>query len=243
MKSSEGRTVRWYGKPSFWLRKLYDWVIHWAETPYAVPALFLIAFTEASFFPIPPDVLLIALVLGLPKRAFYFAAICTIGSLAGGIFGYLLGWKFFGVVNWIMEHIVGQSSWYGTMHPSAAPVILDGYKFYFYPKGSLYAGDSSLFLKVKHLYDKNAFLAIFMAAFTPIPFKVFTVAAGYFHVNFLALILGSILGRGGRFFMVSTLLYFFGPPMKRIIDRYFEWLALIFGILLAGGFLVIKKLL
>ncbi|MDI6736316.1 MAG: DedA family protein [bacterium] len=235
--------ISWYKKPFMWMRKLYDWVIHWAATPYGMPALCIIAFAESSFFPIPPDVLLIALVLGLPKKAFYFAAICTLGSVTGGMFGYFLGYEFFGVVNWIMAHIVGESRWFGVMHPSATPLLLNGYQFYFYPVGSPYEGDSSLFLQVKNLYDENAFLAIFTASFTPIPYKVFTVTAGYFHVSFPILIVGSILGRGGRFFLVSTLLYFFGPPMKRIIDKYFEWFALAFGVLIIGGFIAIKKLL
>ena len=74
-----------------WLRKIYDWVLHWSGTSYAVPALFVIAFSESSFFPIPPDVLLIAMVIAVPKKAFYFAAICSIASVFGGIFGYYLG--------------------------------------------------------------------------------------------------------------------------------------------------------
>ena len=76
------------------LRKLYDWVLHWAETPYGAPALFLVAFAESSFLPIPPDVLLIALGLSLPRKAFRYALICTAGSVLGGAFGYLLGWQF-----------------------------------------------------------------------------------------------------------------------------------------------------
>lgn len=236
-------TIPWYKKPFSWIRKLISWMLHWVKTPYGVLALFIIAFAESSFFPIPPDVLLIALVLGLPKKAFYFAAVCTIGSVMGGMFGYFLGYEFFGAVNWIMAHIVGESHWFGVMHPSAIPLLLDGYQFYFYPAGSPYAEDSSLFLQVKHLYDENAFLAVFAAAFTPIPYKIFTVTAGYFHVSFPILIIASILGRGGRFFLVSTLLYFFGLPMKKLIDKYFELFALVFGILLVGGFIVIKKLL
>ena len=77
-------------KPNI-VRRLYDWVLSWAESPYALPALFLLAFTESSFFPIPPDVLLIALALSAPTKAFRFAAWCTVGSVLGGMFGYLLG--------------------------------------------------------------------------------------------------------------------------------------------------------
>jgi len=73
------------------IRRLYDWVLHWAETPYGMWALFLIAFAESSFFPIPPDVLLIALAISIPTRAFHFALVATIGSLIGGIAGYGIG--------------------------------------------------------------------------------------------------------------------------------------------------------
>jgi len=73
------------------IRKMYDWVLSWADSQYATPALFLLAFTESSFFPIPPDILLIAMAISLPLRAFKYAAWCTIGSLAGGIVGYGIG--------------------------------------------------------------------------------------------------------------------------------------------------------
>ncbi|SHI70671.1 membrane protein YqaA, SNARE-associated domain [Malonomonas rubra DSM 5091] len=74
------------------VRRLYDWVLSWADTPYGVPALFLLAFAEASFFPIPPDVLLIALCLAIPTRSYRFALVATIGSATGGMLGYLIGW-------------------------------------------------------------------------------------------------------------------------------------------------------
>ena len=77
-----------------WMRRLYDWVLSWAESPYGSWALFFLAFAESSFFPIPPDVLLIALAVGVHKKAFRFAAICTAGSVMGGMVGYLIGWQF-----------------------------------------------------------------------------------------------------------------------------------------------------
>lgn len=73
------------------IRRLYDWVLHWAETPYGTPALFLLAFAEASFFPVPPDVLLMALCLSRPARAFRFALVSLLGSVTGGIAGYAMG--------------------------------------------------------------------------------------------------------------------------------------------------------
>lgn len=74
------------------VRRLYDWVLHWAETPYAVPALVVLTFAESSFFPVPPDPLLIALCLGAPGRAFRFAGFTTLASVAGGVAGYAIGW-------------------------------------------------------------------------------------------------------------------------------------------------------
>ena len=74
-----------------WVRGLYDWVLHWVGTPYAVVALCVLSFAEASFFPIPPDVLLIAMCLGTPRRGFFFAALCAIASVIGGAAGYGLG--------------------------------------------------------------------------------------------------------------------------------------------------------
>ena len=79
-------------------KKLYNWVLKWADTPYGSWALFILAFSESSFFPIPPDVLLIALAVGKPEKALKFALICSIGSVFGGIMGYLIGWQFMAVV-------------------------------------------------------------------------------------------------------------------------------------------------
>lgn len=73
------------------IRRLYDWVLHWAETPYGAWALFVLAFAESSFFPVPPDVLLIALAFSIPARSFRYALICAAGSLVGGLVGYGIG--------------------------------------------------------------------------------------------------------------------------------------------------------
>ncbi len=80
------------------IKRLYDWVLHWAETPYAIPALVAISFAESSFFPVPPDVLLIPLCLGMRKRSMQFALYCTLASVIGGLFGYMLGWGFYETV-------------------------------------------------------------------------------------------------------------------------------------------------
>jgi membrane protein YqaA with SNARE-associated domain len=81
------------------LKKLYNWVLHWANTKYGVPAMSLVSFLEASVFPIPPDPLLIALCLGKPKRSLWYAAICSFGSVVGAVFGYMIGWGLWELVD------------------------------------------------------------------------------------------------------------------------------------------------
>jgi membrane protein YqaA with SNARE-associated domain len=191
------------------IRRLYDWTIGWADRPGGKWALFAIAFVEASFFPIPPDVLLLALCVGAPTRAFAFALICTVGSVTGGMFGYLLG--------------------------SAAWHALEGL---FIP----YVFSEALFLQVQKLYQENAFLALLTAAFTPIPYKVFTVAAGVFDVSFMTLTTASVVGRASRFFLVAGFLFYFGPPVKILIERYFDWFAWALLALGIAGFVVLKLL-
>lgn len=189
------------------LRRLYHWVLHWADTPYGPLALFLLAFAESSIFPIPPDVLLIALAMGLPKKSFRFAAICTVGSVMGGIAGYFIGYQFWNMVgNFFLTHIFPEA----------------------------------FFNRVLTLYHDNAFLSIFISGFTPIPYKVFTISAGVFKLNFATFVTASIRGRGLRFFLVSTTIFYFGPPMKKLIEKYFELFTILFTILLIGGFILIK---
>ncbi len=89
------------------LRRLYDWVLHWAETPYGPWALFILAFCESSFFPIPPDVLLIALAISVTKKSFKYALVCSVGSLLGGCFGYFLGYEFFEHIGKPIIHLYG----------------------------------------------------------------------------------------------------------------------------------------
>lgn len=198
------------------LRKLYNWMLHWAETPYGPIALFLIAFAESSFFPIPPDALLIALVLGSKTKAFKFALNTTIGSVLGGIFGYLIGYY----VWW------------------SSPGEFSGVANFFF--GYIPSFTHELFYDIQKLFEQYNFWIVFTAGFTPIPYKVFTIAAGAFDVNFIMFMLASIISRGARFFLVAALLWKYGEPIKNFIDKYFDWLALAFTVLLIGGFVVIK---
>jgi membrane protein YqaA with SNARE-associated domain len=197
-------------RPSL-IRRMYDWVLHWAETPYGTPALFAISFSESSFFPIPPDVLQIALSVSRPRRSFYYAAVSAVGSVLGGILGWLIGFALWSVVgNFFHEYVPGVN------HENMA-----------------YVGN---------LYQQHAFWSIFAAAFTPIPFKVFTLAAGVFHdyVSLSTLILASMLGRSGRFSLVATAVYFFGPTVRGMLEKRLELATVVLFVLMVLGFLAIK---
>lgn len=198
-------------RPGF-VRRIYDWVLAWADHPAGVWVLAILAFAESSFFPIPPDVLLIALAIGKPKRAFWFATVCSFGSVLGGIAGYLIGAGLWQAVDTL---------------------------FYAYVPGITPLG----FAQVKTLYDTWNFWVIFTAGFTPLPYKLFTISAGVFDINFAMFLIASTISRTARFFLVAALIWKFGPPIKGFIDRYFNLLAVTFTVLLIGGFVVIKVVL
>jgi membrane protein YqaA with SNARE-associated domain len=192
------------------IRKLYDWVLHWATTRYAIPVLFLVSFVESSFFPIPPDVLLIAMVIAAPAGWFRLALICSIGSVLGGMFGYLIGYQFMDLIgNHIVEFYHFQEKWE----------------------------------KIGVLYDKYDVWAVLAAGFTPLPYKVFTLSAGAFKINFSTFVLASAVSRSARFFLVAALLYKFGPPFKVLIEKYFNLFTIIFVFLLVFGFFLLKVIL
>jgi membrane protein YqaA with SNARE-associated domain len=119
-----------------------------------------------------------------------------------------------------------------------------GYSVWHAVKGFFipYVFTQAAFDKVQHLYEGNAFIAILTAAFTPIPYKVFTIAAGVFNVSFWTLVLASIVGRSARFCMVAGLIFFFGARIKTIIEKYFDWFACALLALGIGGFLALKYL-
>ncbi|AFN73420.1 Putative membrane protein [Melioribacter roseus P3M-2] len=200
------------------LRKLYDWVLHWSETPYGAAALFVLAFAEASFFPIPPDALLIALVLGSREKAFKFALICTAASVAGAAAGFGIG------------HYL----WWDSPENFSALA-----NFFF---ANVPGFTKELFFNVRNLYNEWNFWIIFTAGFTPIPYKVFTISGGAFDINFLLFITASVVGRGLRFFLVAGLIWKFGEQIRTFIDKYFNTLAILFTVLLIGGFVAIKYL-
>ena len=199
------------------VKRLYDWVLSWGNSKWGALALFVLAFAESSFFPIPPDVVLIALCLGAVKRSFRFALICLVGSILGAAGGYAIGYylwqntagEYTALANWFFAHVFTEES----------------------------------FLQVKGLYDEYDFWIVFTAGFTPLPYKLFTISGGLFKIDLVMFFVASIVSRGLRFFLIAGLIWKFGAPIKTFIEKYFNLLAILFTVLLIGGFFLIAKVL
>lgn len=200
------------------VRRIYDWVLGWADSKWGAAALFVLAFAESSFFPVPPDVLLIALCLGAVARSFRYALICTVGSVLGAMAGYAIGF-------FIWQTPAGEFTAVADFFFRVIPGF-----------------DLPTYLEISKLYNEYGFWVVFTAGFTPIPFKLITITSGVFNINILVFSLAAIVSRGLRFFLVGWLIWKFGQPIKSFIDRYFNWLALAFTVLLIGGFAAIKFL-
>ena len=173
---------------------LRQWSLHHVEGPHAGKWLSALSFTESSFFPVPTDVLLIAILIVRGKEWIRYAWLATIFSVLGGVLGYFLGAVLF--------DLVGQT-------------IIDIYNLQV----------KMDIVSVK--FESNAFLAIFLAAFTPIPYKVFTIAAGLFHINFVLFVVASLFGRGLRFFTLAYLLNRYGKRIGSVVYRYFNALTFV----------------
>lgn len=190
------------------IKRLYNWILSWSDSRWGWLALFVIALFEASWFPLPPDILLIALCLGATKKSFRFATLCLTGSVLGATLGYVIGYFL-----WTT--------------PSGEATALANL-FYEY----IFSVES--FNNVGALYNRFNFWIVFTAGFTPLPFKLFTIAGGMFHINFVMFIIASVVARGMRFFLIAWLIWKFGAPIKSFIDKYFNLLATLFTILLIG---------
>ncbi|MBR4854295.1 MAG: DedA family protein [Alistipes sp.] len=199
------------------IKRLYDWVLSWGNSRWGALALFILAFAESSFFPIPPDVLLIALCLGAITRSFRFAAICLVGSILGAAGGYAIGYylwqdtagEYTALANWFYTHVFSVEK----------------------------------FLQVKSLYDEYDFWIVFTAGFTPLPYKLFTITGGLFKIDIVMFFIASMVSRGLRFFLIAGLIWKFGAPIKTFIDKYFNLLAIAFTVLLVGSFFLVAKVL
>lgn len=196
-------------KNSGLMRRLYDWTLEWLQTPYGVWVLFLVAVAESSFFPIPPDVFLMALCISYPKKSLRYGGICAVGSVLGGILGYGLGFWFMDAVGSRIIEIYG---------------LADKYDL------------------VQGLYQKYDAWAVGVAGFTPLPYKVFTITAGAFRIDFPTFVVVSLVSRSARFFLVAGLIYRFGAPIRSFIERYLNLLTIAFLVLLVLGFVLVKGL-
>lgn len=192
------------------IRRLYDWTMGLAAHRHAPAALTGVAFVESSVFPIPPDVMLVPMVLAERLKAWRFAALCTIGSVLGGIAGYAIGYFLF--------ELVGAA-------------ILD-----------IYDPSRKAWNTFTSLYETWGFWIVFAAGFSPLPYKVFTIASGVVAMNFPVFVIASVISRGARFFLVAGLLYYYGEPIRAFIERRLGLLAALFVVLLIGGFVSIKYL-
>ena len=208
-RATSDKPVAWW----HWHRRLYNWVVHFAQTKHGATALFCLSFAESSFFPVPPDVLLGPLALGAPKKWLKFALACSIASVLGGIMGYCIGmflWSMIG--QWVYNHldVIGLTE--------------------------------ANFIKFQSWYDKYDFWIVFLCGFTPLPYKVCTISAGAAKINFIGFLIASTVSRSARFFIVAGLVGWKGEKIRPFIEKYFNWLSLAFAVLLIGGFLVIKWL-
>ncbi len=182
-------------------------LVKWTETVFGSLGwfgLFVLAFIESSFFPIPPDVLLIILSLAEPDKALFFALICTIGSVLGGMFGYLIGY-------------VGKEA------------VLKRFV------------SEEKIKKVHNLFNKYESWAIFIAGFTPIPYKVFTIAGGVFYIKFWNFVLMSLISRGLRFFIVAIFVMYFGQKVVDYLNGKFEIFTLVVTIIILISWWIYKK--
>lgn len=191
------------------IRKLYFWTLHWAATKHALPALVILSFAESSFFPVPPDVLLIAMTFAAPTRWARYALWCSAASVVGGIAGYAIGWGLWDTVG--------------------KPIV------------DFYHGEAVM-AKVQHWYDVYGFWGVLVAAVTPIPYKVFTIASGWFHFDFAQFVLASAIGRPIRFFLVAGLIGTLGERVKPFLEEKLEWALLALAVVAIAGFVAIKYL-
>lgn len=189
------------------MKATYDWCMSLMEGKYALAVLCAISFIESSFFPIPPDLFLIPLILTCRTKAFKIALYTTISSVLGGFFGYAIGYFLYDTIG--------------------LPIL----NFY---------NAVDKFETFKSYYNNYGSWIVFGAGITPFPYKIITIASGVTELNLIVFAVASVLARGIRFFFIAWLLWKWGEPMKKYIEKNLGWLSILFLLLLIGGFLVIK---
>lgn len=219
LKVGEHRAAPWWHLH----RRIYDWTIGWAYRPSAAVALFALSFAESIVFPVPPDVLLIPLVLGNRRKWFSYAFNCSLASVLGAVAAYLIGWLLWANIE---QYAYAWLGWAGLSEEN--------------------------FIAVAKGFERYNFLIVFTAGVTPLPFKVINIAAGMFGTGpqtenpamfFAMFFTAAVISRSLRFFLVSGLIRLFGAKIMPFIEKYFNWLALLFAALLIGGFVAVKYVL
>ena len=185
------------------LKKLYNKILLISAKPKAEIFLGTIAFLESSFFPIPPDLLLLPMTLSRPLKWIRLALIATFFSVLGGIFGY-----FIGVFLW---DTIGQT-------------IIEFYHL------------ENQFDLFKKNYNEKGAIIVFIAGFTPIPYKLITISSGGMHLDLITFILASLTSRGARFFILTGIIRIFGKAAKKLIDKYFSLVTLTLGLIVITVF-------
>jgi len=192
-----------------WLRRCYHWTLSWADHPQAQLALFFIAVIEASIFPIPPDILLVALALGRPELGMRLASLATTGSAIGACIGYAIGMLLF---------------------VSVARPLLEMY------------GAMGQFNHVQALFGEYGLWVVLIAGFSPVPFKVVTIAAGAFGLPFPGFIAATFISRGARFFIEGGLLQWGGERLRILVEKHFEIMTVAIAMLVIAGFVMLWSL-
>ncbi len=190
-------------------RALYDWTLRLARHRHAVPSMAAISFAESSVFPIPPDVMLVPMMLARRDQAYRIATICTIASVAGGMLGYGIGYFLYDSVGLWLINLYGA-------HDAIA--------------------------ETERWYAKWGMAVILVKGLTPIPFKIVTIASGFFKYNFFLFVLLAAITRGARFFLIAWLLRRYGVAVHSFIERRLTLVGWTVLILLAGGFALVKLL-
>jgi membrane protein YqaA with SNARE-associated domain len=185
------------------LRRLYDWVFRLAAKPWAPKALAAVSFIESSVFPIPPDVMLVPMCLAKPQRAFYYAGLCTIASVLGGLLGYAIGALLYDTVGQFLINLYG----YGDK--------MDAFR-------AAYA-------------EWGAWIILIKGA-TPIPYKLITIASGFAGYNLAWFVGLSVITRGIRFYLIAGILYFWGEPARRFIEKRLGLVLFLFVVIFIVGF-------
>ncbi len=172
------------------IKKIYDKCVSWAGHKYANPLLAFEAFIESSFFPIPPDVMIVPMVVAKKNKFIKIATIATLASVLGALFGYLIGYVFFNEIGVKIFELYGYED----------PNFL---KEKFSSKGGFFSWLGILFT----------------AGFTPLPFKLLTISSGFIHFNIFSFIVICLVTRGSRFFLVSFLTYKYGEKFGPFLEK------------------------